>query len=124
MLSVPRVPEAVAYYRDRLGFDVHLVYEDDSIPDYGVVSRDGFEVHLFEDLTRDVTEVRGGISATVDDVDAFFEELKDRGAFASDFPRHLDAIREHGPEDKHYGRRDMIFVDPNGYILVFGQPRD
>ena len=39
-----------------------------------------------------------------------------------EFPRQLDAIREHSPEDKEYGMRDVILVDPNGYILVFGQP--
>jgi len=34
----------------------------------------------------------------------------------------LDDIRGHPPEDKTYGLRDIIFVGPEGYILVFGQP--
>ena len=122
MLAVKDVAKTASYYQEFFGYEILFVSEDDSLPGYAVVRRDGFSVHFLEDLDRDSSEVRSGFSATVNDVDRLFEEFKSVNAFAEGFPRHLDAIREHPPEDKSYGMRDMIFVDPNGYILVFGHP--
>ena len=122
MLAVKDVAETAAWYRDCLGFDICFVAESDSIAAYAVVDRDGFQIHFLEDPGRNPSEVRSGINVMVDNVDSLFEEFKNADAFDNDFPRHLDAIREHPPEDKEYGMRDIIFVDPNGYILVFGHP--
>ena len=122
MLAVKDVSAAATYYKNCLGFDISFVAESDSIAAYAVVNRDGFQIHFLEDPLRDPSEVRSGINVTVNDVDSLFADFKNANAFDSDFPRHLDAIREHPPEDKEYGMRDIIFVDPNGYILVFGQP--
>lgn len=122
MLAVSNVLETVAYYRDRLGFSVIFVAESDDLATYGVVCRDNLAVHFFEVTGSDPAQVTAGISITVNDVDALYRELQGRGAFAADFPRHLDNIREHPPEDKVYGMRDLIFVDPNGYTLVWGHP--
>ena len=49
-------------------------------------------------------------------------EFEQRGAFGPSFPVQHDAIREHPPEDKPYGMRDFLFVEPNGYIVIVGQP--
>ena len=122
MLNVNSVSETVSYYRDSLGFTVSLIAESPSLATYAIVQRDGFEVHFVEDTGQNGADVLSGINARVDDVDALYLEFKERGAFAPGFPRHLDEIREHGPEDKEYGMRDIIFVDPNGFVLVFGQP--
>ena len=122
MLAVKDVAVTAAYYRDCLDFKISFVAESDSIATYGVVYRDEFDIHFLEDPLRDSADVRSGLNATVNDVDSLYEQFKAANAFAEGFPRHLDAIREHPPEDKEYGMRDMIFVDPNGYILVFGQP--
>ena len=122
MLAVQDVAGTANYFRDCLGFKISFIAESDSLATYAAVHRDGFEIHFLEDPHRDANEVRSGINVVVRDVDEFFEEIKNANAFASGFPRHLDAIREHPPEDKEYGMRDLIFVDPNGYILVFGQP--
>ena len=122
MLAVKDVAATAAYFRDCLGFSISFVAESDSIATYGVVQRDGFEVHFLEDPGRDSSEVRSGINVMVDNVDMLYQEFADASAFDDAFPRHLDAIREHPPEDKEYGMRDIIFVDPDGYILVFGQP--
>ena len=120
MLAVKDVAAAASYYQDKLGFNIVFVAESDSLPGYAVVNRDGFQVHFLEDLGRDPEEVRSGMNVTVSNVDKLYSEFKKNSAFAEGFPRHLDAIREHGPEDKEYGMRDIIFVDPNGYILLFG----
>ena len=122
MLAVKDVAKTATYYQQSLGFEILFVMENDSLPGYAVVRRDGFSIHFLEDLDRDSSEVRSGLSATVDHIDSLYEEFRAAEAFAQGFPRHLDAIREHPPEDKEYGMRDMIFVDPNGYILVFGHP--
>ena len=122
MLAVQDVAAAAKYYQDCLGFEVLFVAESDSIAAYAAVQRDGFEVHFLEDSGRKPSEIRSGINVTTADIDRLYDEFKNSGAFDKEFPRHLDAIREHGPEDKEYGMRDIIFVDPNGYILVFGQP--
>ena len=120
MLAVKDVAETASYYRDCLGFSISFISEDDSLPGYAVVNRDGFPIHFLEDLDRDPSQVRSGMSVIVDNVDTLYTEFSKNGAFADGFPRHLDAIREHPPEDKEYGMRDIIYVDPNGYILVFG----
>jgi len=122
MLEVRGVEETVQYYSDKLGFSVVLVAKSDDLATYGVVERDGLELHFLERADRKETIVQSGLHASVEDVDALYQEFKDNGAFAQGFPRALDAIREHPPEDKVYGLRDFIFVDPNGYILLFGQP--
>ncbi len=122
ILTVDSVSDAVAYYRDCLGFTVSLFAESDSLPTYAIVARDDFEIHFCEGAGRDESRGAIGVSVRVDDVDALYLELKNNGAFAADFPRDLDIIREHGPENKEYGMRDIIFVDPHGFVLVFGQP--
>ena len=122
MLAVAHVAETATYYQQCLGFEISFVMESDSLPAYAIVHRDEFEIHFLEDISRDSSDVRSGFNAMVNDVDRLYEEFRSANAFAEGFPRHLDAIREHPPEDKEYGMRDMIFVDPNGYILVFGHP--
>ena len=82
--------------------------------------RDNYQVHFTKGILLCEPGTKGGVSLTVDDVDTLYAQLKERGAFDADFPRVYDAIREHPPEDKEYGRRDMYIVDCNGYILMFG----
>ena len=121
MLGVPDVEATAKYYEAKLGFEIEFVATGTDLPSYAVVYRDGFYLHFIE---RDVClepGILGGVNISVDDVDQYYQELQERGALRADFPTAFPAIREHSPEDKEYGRRDMILVDPNGYILVFGQ---
>ena len=122
MLAVKDVKATVSYFCECLGFEKLFVAESDTIDTYGVVTRDGNDIHFLETTNRSNEETRCGINVYVSDVDALYEEFKSNGAFHEDFPRDLDSIREHPPEDKEYGLRDFIFVESNGYILVFGQP--
>ena len=122
MLVVPDVEQTVAYYRDKLGFSVRFVMVSPRLSTYAVVFRDNYQVHFTQGTQLDAPSSKGGVALTVDDVDALYAELKSRGAFSADFPAVYDDIREHPPEDKEYGIRDLIMVDCNGFILVFGQP--
>lgn len=121
MLTVPDVSATITYFRDRLGFAVNFHASHPGIPEYASVSRDGFAVHLLEGEPPSEPGANGGIHLYVGDVDILYQELRERGAFRHDFPQQYPAIREHPPEDKIYGLRDLIMLDPNGYILCFGQ---
>ena len=120
MLAVLDVAASAQFYQDKLGFEIDFVMDDPSLPGYAVVSRDGFFVHLIAGHIDAAPGAKGGINISVEDVDAYYADVKVRGALGPDFPRALAALREHPPEDKPYGRRDFILVDPDGYALVFG----
>ena len=121
MFTVSDVAKSAAFYRDRLGFEITLLFESDHIDPYAIVERDGFEVHLAQRPGAVPDWMLVGINVHVADVDAIYAEFAANGAFDDAFPRNLDVIREHPPEDKEYGMRDFIFVDPDGYTHVFGQ---
>jgi catechol 2,3-dioxygenase-like lactoylglutathione lyase family enzyme len=113
-------PQASAeWYRDKLGFDVLFVADNPGLPTYGVVCRGGAEIHLMSG-----ERTQGYLSVDVVNVDVFFKEIEERGALPDAWPRHLDAIREHPPEDKGYGRRDMFLVTPDETILCVGHALD
>lgn len=113
---VEDVARAVDYYRDALGFDVQLY---DRIPEhYGYAQRDRCAVHFA--CFRGV-EARPNSEAVppdmfdayfyVDDVDALYAEVLERGA---------EIV--HGPVAQGYGMREFRVRDPHGYILAFGRP--
>jgi uncharacterized glyoxalase superfamily protein PhnB len=54
---------------------------------------------------------KGGVAFRVDNVNAWFNELRRRGA---EF--------DQGLLDQQYGHRDFSIIDPNGYKLCFWQP--
>ncbi len=124
VLDVRDVTEAAAYYRDKLGFEILFIAESPHLAPYAGVYRDGFLIHFLEQPSRDISDLRSGFNATVSDVDALYRELQQRGGLAAGFPRTFQSFREHPPEDKDYGMRDLSLVDPDGYILVFGHPVD
>lgn len=103
---------AIAYYRDRLGFETDFVYESF----YASVSRDGFSIHL-KCAPKTITD-RGhrkqnehlDASVGVRGIEALFNELKTKGA-------HI--IRS--LEERPWGCKDFYVEDPDGYILCFSE---
>lgn len=103
---------AVAYYRDKLGFDVDFRYESF----YAGVSRNGASIHLkcapktISD--REHRKANEHLDAYVDvsNVDALFAELTARGA---------NIIR--GLEDQPWQCRDFYVEDSDGYFLCFSE---
>ena len=122
LLAVPNVEATAHYYRDKLGFTLNFYAPGSDISAYAEVERDGNIVHMMEGEKVDPPGTRGGLYIIVEDVDAVYDDLVKRGAFSNTFPKQYDAIREHPPETKQYGMRDLIMVDPNGYLVTFGQP--
>lgn len=115
ILLVPDVGAEVAYFRDRLGFDVELY---DKIPEhYAYASRDDCQIHFarFKHVPpRPNSEVvppdMSDVYLYVDDVEALYAELVERGA---------DVILP--PTTQGYGMHEIRVRDPFGYILAFGQ---
>jgi catechol 2,3-dioxygenase-like lactoylglutathione lyase family enzyme len=102
VLHVADVRTTATYYRDILGFKWDFGGEE-----YSVVWRDNSAIHL----------ARGEHPPTgihlfqwVRDVDAYYREIRERGA----------PVRDE-PADRPYQIREFTIRDPNGIDIVFGQ---
>lgn len=127
-LSVHDLDEAVGFYRDVLGFEVHadagpagtrrvnvgppsqadvriLLRSPDSDPVVPVAAR-----HAIVDLAA--RGLLGCLVFVTDDCDAAFEYLEAAGA---------EVMQE--PIDRPGGVRDCAFLDPSGNLLRFTQQR-
>jgi uncharacterized glyoxalase superfamily protein PhnB len=127
LLTVHDHDEALAFYRDLLGFavtqdvsyegmrwvtvtpadqpDVHIVLETpQSWPDASPADREAVEELLVKGLVS-------RLIFTTDDVDALHDRLSAAGA---------EVLQE--PVDQRYGVRDFGVRDPSGNQLRFNQP--
>jgi catechol 2,3-dioxygenase-like lactoylglutathione lyase family enzyme len=125
--TIPALPvrdaaPAVAFYRDRLGFEV--VHHDGG---FAVVSRDGAELHLWE-ASDDSWRERGSLDRPVqsgaesfiagtascriaaDDVDGLYEELG---------PDVLHPVSRDGVENTDFGTREFATLDLDGNLITF-----
>ena len=102
VLHVVDVLATASYYRDKLGF--HWDFGDEN---YAVVWRDNAAVHFSRG-----SEAPSGVHlfVWVRDVDAYYEELNERGTKA-----------EIAPTTQPYGIREFSILDINGVSIVFGQ---
>ena len=109
---MPKVYEAIGYYRDRLGFEPDFVYESF----YASVSRDGFSIHLkcapktVADLTHRKQNERLDAYVEGRGIEALFDELKSKGA-------HI--IRP--LEERPWGCKDFYVEDVDGYLRCFSE---
>ena len=109
---VDDLDRAVAYYRDRLGFELDFIYESF----YASVSRNGFAIHLkhapklaAERAHRKQNEhLDAHVSVT--GIPGLFEELQTRGA---------DVVKP--LEERPWACVDFYVEDPDGYILCFSE---
>jgi catechol 2,3-dioxygenase-like lactoylglutathione lyase family enzyme len=115
VLLVDDVGRALDYYRHRLGFEGHAWEVNPQ--HYGYASRGGCHVHFacFRDApprpnSETVPPDMFDLYVYVDDVEALYDELCERGA---------DILN--GPVDTTYGLREIRVRDPDGYILAFGK---
>ena len=104
--------EAIAYYRDALGFNVDFVYE--SV--YAGVSRDGASIHLKQApktvSDRSHRKKNDHLDAYIDvsNVDELFADLTSRNARVTK-----------GLENQPWQCRDFWVEDIDGYILCFSE---
>jgi uncharacterized glyoxalase superfamily protein PhnB len=115
VLLVRDVVAAANYYRDRLGFSYDRLWGEP--PDFVILRRDGMNVMLSLAPASativphwQVSPCLWNIYFWVDDVDALFAELKDRGAKI-----------DYGIGNKPYGVREFGVQDLDGHDIAFGQ---
>ena len=103
---------AIAYYRDRLGFDVDFCYESF----YASVSRNGFAIHLkcapktVSDRAHRKQHEHLDAYIAVTGVAILHDELRSRGALIT---KPL--------EERPWSCKDFYVEDPDGYILCFSE---
>ena len=104
--------KAIAYYRDRLGFELNFVYESF----YAGVSRDGFAIHLKHsaklagERTHRKQNEHLDAYVAVSGIQSLFAELQARGA---------GVVRP--LEERPWACVDFYVEDPDGYILCFSE---
>ncbi len=109
------VVRSAEYYRDALGFRFSEFWGEP--PVFCMVWRDEQCVMLSqvadETLIRPVSSVAEDLWDAylwVNDANAFFGELRDAGACV-----------KYEPRETYYGVREFAVIDPDGYVIAFGE---
>ena len=119
---VRNVPAALAFYRDRLGFEITFQGPDPDDIFFGIVKRGGAMIIVKDvgvvplpNYTRDVKKgwARWDAYLHVPDPDALAAEFSSRDV------QFFQALKEDGDD----GLRGFEVQDADGYVLFFGRPR-
>lgn len=112
-IHVTDLEKAIAFFTGILGFKVPY-----RLDDYAYVHREtvGFRLLLQTNPQEGAPPGNRRFAYYIDvhDVDALYAELKPQ----------LDTLPAgdvHGPEDKHYGQRELLVLAPDGNLIAFGQ---
>lgn len=111
---VDDLDRAIAYYRDKLGFELHFKYQSF----YASVTRDGFAIHLKDApklaADREYRKQNEHLDAyiSVSGIRGLFTELEMRGA------KVIKPL-----EERPWACFDFYVEDPDGYILCFSEPK-
>ena len=118
---VKSVPTALAFYRDRLGFDITFQGPDPDDIFFGIVERGAAMIMLkavgvdpVPNYTRDVKQGSARWDA--------YLHVPDPDALAAEFSsRHVEFSQPLKDDDD--GLRGFELKDADGYVLFFGRPR-
>lgn len=111
---VDDLDRAIAYYRDKLGFELDFKYQSF----YASVTRDGFAIHLKDApklaADREYRKQNEHLDAyiSVSGIRGLFTELEMRGA------KLIKPL-----EERPWACLDFYVEDPDGYILCFSEPK-
>lgn len=117
VIGVHDVRAAVRHLVERFGFTERSVFEPvlDEGAVYGIVERDGAELHVQirrRPLRGGPREgIEGDVYFRIRDADAMHDELVGRGVTI-----------HRGLQDEQYGMRDFTAEGPEGYRFTFGAP--
>ncbi|MDO8544859.1 MAG: VOC family protein [Opitutaceae bacterium] len=115
VVSTADVRATIDYYVRVLGFREHFVFGDP--PVYAGVERDGVLLYVTHDPqlaeTLKSDSLHPDIFLWVEDVDAMFNEHRQRGATI------IEAV-----SDRAWDARQYVIEDPNGYRLKIAEPID
>lgn len=120
LFVVKNVPATLAFYRDRLGFDITFQGPEPDDIFFGIVQRGGAML-MFKDVGVDpvpnyTRDVKQGIAWW----DAYLY-VADPDALAAEFAsRNVEFFRP--LKDNSDGLRGFEVKDVNGYVLFFGRP--
>lgn len=109
MLWTQHLKETVDFYTGVLGFTAGAHNDEWG---WATLYRDGVEIMVAlpnEESDFDEPAFTGSLYITTDDVDALWQDLKDKASIAY----NLDNFE--------WGMREFAIYDNNGYILQFGQ---
>ena len=109
---VDDLDRAIAYYRDRLGFEVEFTYQ----AFYAGVSRDGFAIHL-KHAPKPTTD--RAYRKQNEHLDAYISVSGIRGLFSELQARGAEVIKP--LEERPWACLDFYVEDPDGYILCFSE---
>jgi len=120
LLQVYDMPRSVAFYRDKIGFEVVAKAPDrpgDEF-DWALLRRDGVELMLNTQHERDHRPARPGPgrAAAHGDTVLFFG-CRDLDAAYADF--RAKGLNVSEPVVREYGMRQLSLHDPDGYGLCF-----
>jgi catechol 2,3-dioxygenase-like lactoylglutathione lyase family enzyme len=110
---VDDLDRAIAYYRDKLGFELDFVYQSF----YASVTRDGFAIHLKHGprLAGDKDHRKQH-----EHLDAYISVSGIRGLFSELEMRGAEVVKP--LEQRPWACLDFYVEDPDGYILCFSEP--
>jgi catechol 2,3-dioxygenase-like lactoylglutathione lyase family enzyme len=107
VFTVKDVMASLAYYREKLGFDIAFEYGKPTF--YVGLCSGAVTLHLIAASKTTRQPGHGAVSISVDDVDALHANLVKRGA---------KVLKE--PQDYDYGLRDFDVADLDGNMIFFG----
>jgi len=116
---VSDVARSLAFYRDRLGFQVAF-QEPETNPFFAVIRRDGAQLFI-KAVGEDVPPLPNAERHPWAKWDAFVY-APDPDALAGAFEQRGAALVA-PPADTSDGLRGFEARDPDGYVLFFGRPR-
>jgi len=118
---VENVPDALSFYRDRLGFDITFQGPDPDDIFFGIVQRGGAMIMLkdvgVDPLPNYIRDAKKGWARW----DAYLQ-VADPDALAAEFSsRNVEFSQPLKDDDD--GLRGFELKDADGYVLFFGRPR-
>ena len=115
MLETSDLKESIKYYTETLAFTCQGVYPETGEPCWASLTKDKIVIMLTVRSAHSKSEkptMTGTLYLYPDDVDKAWEELKDKTEVSYEI------------ETFDYGMREFGIIDPNGYLLQFGQGVD
>ena len=122
LFIVRHVPTALAFYRDRLGFDVTFEGPEPGDVFFGIVQRGGAMIMVKEVGVEPVPNYTRDIKQGIARWDAYLH-VPDPDALAAEFTsRNVEFFQP--LTDTEDGLRGFELKDADGYMLFFGRTRE
>ena len=121
LFIVRNVPTALAFYRDRLGFEITFQGPEPDDVFFGIVERGGAMIMLKEVGVEPVPNYTRDIGKGIARWDAYLH-VPEPDALAAEYSSRNVEFSE-PLKDTHDGLRGFELKDADGYVLFFGHPR-